>query len=637
MSPKIKITDPFWLYYQDLIRNVVVPYQWDALNDRIPNAEPSGAVSNFKIAAGEKTGDFYGMVFQDSDIAKWLEAVAYLLSANRDENLENIADQIIDTIEKAQQPDGYLNTYFTIKEPNQRWTNLLECHELYCAGHMIEAGVAYYQATGKRKIFDVVIRLADCIYNEFGPEDHKIKGYDGHQEIELALMKLYEATGDKKYLQLCRYFLEERGKQPFFFDQEYAARGRKFHFGTMMIENKKYSQSHQPVAEQNEAVGHAVRFIYMLTGMAHLAATTSDPVWIEASKRLWNNMVQKQMYITGGIGSQHHGEAFTTNYDLPSDTAYAETCASVGLVILCNRMLQIDVDSQYSDTMERALYNGVLSGMSLDGKKFFYVNVLEQTPHICRENANYIHVKTTRQPWFGCACCPPNLARLIASIGNYVYTVKNDTVYSHLYIAGETNLEIDGNHVSISQETTYPKNGDIRFQIRSPKKVKFTMAVRIPNWCDRTTIEVNGVKKTYPKIKGYVYVSRTWGDGDTLDLKFSMPIIRMKAHPYVQDSLGKVALQRGPIVYCAEEIDNGENLHLFQLLKKSNVEVEEQSSILGIPNLKVNGIKIDANVWETSLYRHDVKQKQSATQVTLVPYFSWANRGEGEMRVWIRE
>ena len=451
---KVKISDLFWSKYVELVRNTVIPYQWEALNDRVPDAEPSHAVTNLRIAAGLEEGEFRGFVFQDSDVAKWIEAVGYSLQSHPDSELEAAVDSIIDIIEKAQQPDGYLNTHFTIKQPDKRWTNLHECHELYVAGHMIEAAVAYHEATGKKKLLDIMCRFADYIDTVFGPEPEKIHGYDGHQEIELALVKLYRATGNERYLKLSKYFIDERGKEPNFFNIEWEKRGR-YSFWTNTVSKKpdlKYCQAHKPVREQKSAVGHAVRAVYMYAGMADIAAETGDNELMDACRVLWDNIVSKQMYITGGIGSTHHGEAFTFDYDLPNDTIYAETCASIGLIFFANRMLNIEQKSIYADVMERALYNNVLGAMSLDGKRFFYVNPLEVWPEASEKNPGRFHVKPVRQKWFACACCPPNVARLLTSLNNYIYSKNNNTVYT-FYISGEAEIEPENGKLILNRAT----------------------------------------------------------------------------------------------------------------------------------------------------------------------------------------
>ena len=409
----VSIHDTFWSRYTQLVRDVVLPYQWEVLNDRVPDAELSHAVKNFRIAAGDEEGEFYGFVFQDTDIAKWLETVAYSLSISPDPELERTADEMIDLIARAQQPDGYLNTYYTIKAPELRWTNLREAHELYTAGHFIEAAVAYYEATGKRKLLDVLCRLADYIDATFGPEPEKLPGYPGHQEIELALIKLYHTTGESRYLRLSQYFLEERGKEPFYFDIEAEKRGQTTIFREFRQFERNYAQAHVPVRQQTTAEGHSVRAVYMYSAMADVARETCDAELFEACKRLWHNITTRRMYITGGIGSTSIGEAFTFDHDLPNDTMYTETCASIGLMMFAQRMLLIEEDRRYADVMEQALYNNLLSGMSQDGTCYFYVNPLEVWPEASEKSPIKKHVKTVRQKWYACACCPAQFSPAI--------------------------------------------------------------------------------------------------------------------------------------------------------------------------------------------------------------------------------
>lgn len=638
----VHIQDGFWNYYIDLVRNVVVPYQWEALNDRVEGAEPSRAVRNFKIAAGQETGEFYGFVFQDSDIAKWLEAVAYLLDVKRDPALEQVADEMIDIIEKAQHENGYLNTYFTIKEPEGKWTNLTECHELYCAGHMIEAGVAYYKATGKSKLLNIVSRFADYIDTVFGTEPGKLQGYDGHQEIELALVKLYEVTGQDNYIKLGKYFIDQRGQKPEFYAEELAKREGKSHWGgiTKKIEYE-YFQTHLPVREQHKAVGHAVRLVYMLTGMADLAAETGDAKLLEACRRLWDNIVDRQMYITGGIGSMHAGEAFSFDYDLPNDTVYAETCASIGLIFFANRMLRIEQNSRYADVLERALYNTVVGGMSRDGKHFFYVNPLEVDPKACSGgNRIYDHVKPVRQEWFGCACCPPNVARLLASLGEYIYTVTNDTIYTHLYVGGDAMLTLDsGEAVAVKQQSNYPYDGEITFEVELAAAASFRLALRIPGWCATAQISVNGESYPMNVVNGYATIDRVWRTGDKVELLLDMPVMRIHSHPLVRANAGKVALQRGPLVYCLEQADNGANLHEILLPAEAQLHLVRENSL--IEGDHVVAIQAQASRvrfgGDEALYSASSGKEVEPATITFIPYYAWANRGEGEMSVWVRE
>ncbi|MCR2823031.1 glycoside hydrolase family 127 protein [Lederbergia panacisoli] len=635
MLSQPKVTDTFWRRYMDIVRDEVIPYQWEALNDRIEGAAKSHAIENIRIAAGVAEGEYHGFVFQDSDVAKWLEAVAYSLATDPNPELEKIADELIALLGKAQQEDGYLNTYFTVKEPEARWTNLRDQHELYCAGHMMEAAVAYYRATGKRELLDIMCRFADYIDSVFGVEEGKIQGYDGHQEIELALVKLYEVTGNEKYLKLSTFFIEERGKQPHFFDKESEARGDNnpfWYFGSY-----KYSQSHLPVREQKEAVGHSVRAMYMYAAMADLAEKTGDATLKEACKTLWDNVTNKQMYITAGIGSSEFGEAFSFDYDLPNDLSYTETCASIGLVFWARRMLNLEVNSSYADVMERALYNGTISGMELDGKKFFYVNPLEVWPEACSRHEKR-HVKPVRQKWFNCACCPPNLARLIASNGQYIYTERNNEIFVNLYMGNEASFEFNGKKVNIVQKTEYPWDGAVLISVSPEAATEFTVALRIPGWCRKADLKVNGENVAVENtVNGYMYLTRTWNPDDQIELKFDMPVERMKAHPRVRENAGKTALQRGPIVYCIEEVDNGANLPNISLPQNARLEAYFDGDLLGgVVVIQAEAARLEESHWGQALYKAAEEKYQSHT-LKAVPYFAWCNRKPGEMLVWLNE
>lgn len=639
LNRSININDKFWDSYIELVRNVVIPYQWNVLNDRVSGIEPSHAIENFRITANLSQGDFYGQVFQDSDVAKWLEAVGFILKVNPSSELENKADKVIDIILKAQQDDGYLNTYFTVVEPDKRWTNLLDWHELYCAGHMIEAAVAYFEATGKRKLLDVVCRFADYIDNVFGTEPGKKRGYPGHPEIELALVKLYRTTGNKRYLNLSKYFIDERGKTPNYFIMETEARGGK----TDEVWKKlglKYYQAHLPVREQVTAEGHSVRATYLYSGMADIAIETGDETLIETCKKLWENIITKRMYITGGIGSTSFGESFTFDYDLPNDTIYSETCASIGLVFFSHRMLKIDTDSIYSDIMEKALYNSVISGISLDGKKFFYVNPLEVWPEASEKSKIKEHIKVTRQPWFKCACCPSNVARLIASINQYIYSIEEDRIYTHLYIGSEAEANISGSKVKIKQETKYPWDERILINISLDKEKEFSLFLRIPGWCYNAKICINGkdISASNIKIKGYAKLKRRWKNGDIVELILPMKVQRIKAHPKIRADIGKVAIQRGPIVYCLEGVDNGPDLHKIILPRESILKEKPDSNLLGgVVVIEGRALKYEPDWNEDVLYKENVEKRYKSFKVKFIPYYSWANRAPGEMIVWINE
>ncbi len=635
---KINITDQFWKKRLEVIRDHVIPYQWEALNDRLPETDPSHAIENFRIAAGEAEGEYFGMVFQDSDVAKWLEAVAFSLENDPNPELEKTADEVIALLGRAQGEDGYLNTYYTVKEPNKRWTNVRDNHELYCAGHLIEAAVAYYKATGKRPFLDIMSKYADYIDTVFGPEEEKLKGYPGHQEIELALVKLYDVTGNEKYLNLSKYFIDERGQQPHYFDIEKKLREdtRPFWFNN---DHYSYHQAHLPVREQKEAVGHAVRAVYMYTAMADLAAKTNDESLKKACETLWDNVTKKQMYITAGIGSMVHGEAFSFNYDLPNDLSYTETCASIGLVFWAKRMLDLEVNRRYADVMETALYNGTISGMDLDGKKFFYVNPLEVQPEACQKRNDKKHVKPVRQKWFGCACCPPNIARLVASIGHYIYSQKDRELYVHLYMGHETSVEIAGQQVELVQQTNYPWDGNISMTVSPQTELEFTVAVRIPGWSKGAVVKVNGeVVDHVPLMKnGYAYLTRTWKQNDRVEVELQMVIERIQANPLVRQNIGKVALQRGPVVYCLEQVDNGANLPSILLPREAELKAEFDADLLeGVVVISGQGERIEDKDWEDSLYR-PVEDHTTPVQIKAVPYFAWCNREPGEMLVWINE
>jgi len=626
----VKINDGFWSPIQNLVMDVMLPYQADVLEDK-PHIEVKGhAVQNFRIAAGEAEGEFQGMVFQDSDLAKWIEAVAYALSIKPNPDLERRADEIISLIGRAQEPDGYLNTFFTVKEPEHKWLNLQECHELYCSGHMIEAAVAYYQSTGKDALLKTMRKNADLICSKFGPpETGKQRGIPGHQEIELALLRLYEITGQKSYAQTAKYFLDERGREPNFFAEEAAKIGWR-HFG-MKPEDREYAQNHLPAKEQKEAVGHSVRAIYMYAAMASLAAETGDKEWFDSCRTLWDNMTKKRMYITGGLGSTVHGEAFTIDYDLPNDTIYAETCASIAMIFFARYMLEIEQKGEYADIMETQLYNGALSGMQLDGRRFFYVNPLEVVPGVSGKLHGYRHVLPKRPKWYGCACCPPNLARLITSLGQYAWGESSDTVFAHLYIGGSAALS----HANITCETNYPWTDTVKYTVKPTGDTEFTFAIRIPGWCKNWSLSINGTPYKAEVKDGYIYIKRKWARFDTIKLTLPMEARRMYANTNVRADAGCVALQRGPVVYCFEEVDNGANLAALRILRGTKLTAKDEN-IPGLGKLVV--LEAEGRRMESSEALYSDKPP-TGKPVTLraVPYYTWGNRESGGMRVWMLE
>lgn len=676
----IQITDNFWKNEMELVRTEVIPYQWAALNDNVEGAAPSYCMRNFKIAGkmnrekqqkgaayiepkytfrgfealpenpGKLENKFYGFVFQDSDFSKWIEAVGYSLTQHPDAELEKLADSAIDIVCAAQQDDGYLDTYYIINGKDKIFTNLRDHHELYCFGHLAEGAVAYYQATGKNKLLRAAERFADCIYKHFGAGEGKCKGYPGHEIAEMALVRLYEVTGDKKYLELSRFFIDQRGTKPYYFDTE----GHPEEKGGADGLRYFYHQAHLPVREQTEAVGHAVRAVYLYSGMADVARLTGDESLFAACGRLWDNIVNKKMYITGAIGATHIGEAFSFEYDLPNDTAYAETCASIGLIFFARRMLEIKPDAKYADVMERALYNGVLSGMALDGKSFFYVNPLEVNPEACRKDERKFHVKPVRQKWFGCACCPPNIARLISSVGAYAYTENDDTLFVHLYIGGKLTKNIGGKNVSVDISSQLPWEGNVEIKV-SAEHTKFRLALRIPDWCAVGAEEVCGDNASCENIRlpygckienagefnieekdRYIYLSKQWSEEDTIRLAFEMKAMLVGASAAVREDVGKAALIRGPLVYCLEEKDNGKNLHLLSVKAKNSFEISDakigDNYIKKITALGAAQIAADC----TALYNPLGTLREKDVTLTYVPYYTWANRGENEMQVWTR-
>jgi len=639
----ITISDPFLGEYQRLIRDVVIPYQWQALNDNIPGAEPSHALANYRIAAGQQDGEFYGMVFQDSDVTKWLEAVAWSLCQKPDAALEHTADEVIELLAQAQGEDGYLNTWYSLKEPGLRWTNLAECHELYCAGHLFEAAVAFYNATGKKRLLEIACRFADHINTVFGPNEGQLRGYPGHPEIELALMRLYEVTHEPRYQQLARFFLEERGRQPYYYDIEFEKRGGTWHWDNWgdawMVKDKAYTHAHKPLSEQSQAVGHAVRSVYLMTGLAHVARLTHDEEKRQTCLRIWDNMVQRRMYITGGIGSQGIGEAFTSDYDLPNDTAYGESCASIGLMMFARRMLEMEGDAHYADVMERAFYNTVLGGMALDGKHFFYVNPLETHPKSIPHNHIYDHIKPVRQRWFGCACCPPNIARTLVAIGHYIFTPRPDALFINFYAGSDAQFAVADGDLQLTIAGNYPWDEQVSITCNNPQQVTHTLALRLPEWCENPLVLVNNDIAPGESIKGYWHIRRSWQQGDTVTLRLPMTIRRIYANPKVRHAAGKVAIQRGPLVYCLEEADNGAELHNLALPYDSPFHASIGSGILqGKVILKAEGLRVPTPPEDRPLYGVDRPLAQVEKQtLTFIPWFSWANRGEGEMRIWVDE
>ncbi len=633
------IRDAFWSPYRELVRAAVIPYQWAAMNDRVAGAEPSHVIENFRIAAGRAKGDFYGFVFQDSDLAKWLETVAYSLAEKRDAELEALADEAIDLVAAAQGADGYLNTYFSITSPEDRWTNLHEAHELYCAGHFIEAGVAYWEATGKRQLLDVVRRFADLIDATFGIEEGKRRGYCGHPEIELALVRLYEATGEERYLRLARYFVDERGREPYWFDIEAKRRGGTHILSEFAKFDRAYLQAHARVRDQRDAVGHAVRVVYLFSAAADLARLTGDEGLAEACRRIWRSITGRRMYVSGGIGSAAFGESFSGDWDLPNDSMYTETCASVGMAFFARRMLDLEPHRRYADVLELELYNGALSGIARDGKSYFYVNPLEVRPAACAANPTLKHVKPVRQAWYPCACCPPNIARLIASLDRYVYGTRDDDLFVHLYVGGAGRFRVGGAEVTLVQETAYPYEGAVKITVRAAAPAAFRLRLRVPAWCSSYACAVDGTAaEGRPGADGYLCLDRTWRGETAVELRLDMPVRLLRAHPAVAADAGKVAVARGPLVYCAEEADNGPELHNLSIPRGTEFRAEYVPDLLG-GTVVVRGpaLRRSAAGWDAEALYAPAESRTEEVALVAVPYALWCNREPGEMAVWLRE
>ena len=575
----VKINDNFWSPRLSKHVSATLPVCIDQIENQ------TGRIRNFENAAkGE--GEHSGIFFDDSDVYKALEGMAYSLINNPDPELEKKADEWIDKFAAAQQPDGYINTFYTLTGLDKRWTNM-DKHEMYCAGHMIEAGVAYYQATGKRKLLDVCIRMTDHMMSQFGPG--KRHWVPGHEEIELALVKLYQTTQEQKYLDFAYWLLEERGHG----------------HGTMGDEGKwdpVYYQDIVPVRRLTDISGHAVRCMYLYCGMADVAALKNDTGYIAAIDRLWDDVVHRNMYITGGIGSSRDNEGFTEDYDLPNLDAYCETCASVGMVLWNQRMNQLTGDSKYIDILERSLYNGALAGISLGGDRFFYVNPLESKGD------------HHRQEWYGCACCPSQLSRFLPSIGNYIYASSDDALWVNLYIGNTGQIRIGETDILLTQETDYPWDGSVKLTISTSQPLEKEIRLRIPNWCKTYDLSINGKRINVSEEKGYAVI-KDWKSQDVIALDMNMPVEIVAADPHVKENFGKRAIQRGPLVYCMEEIDNPVYFDQIQLSPSTTFQTAFVSDILnGIKTIKTNG------------------RAQSAT---FIPYYAWDNRKAGKMRVWI--
>jgi len=649
----IEITDPIFGHYVSIISESILPYQWnalnggvdisdsdqwEALNGRVTDERTSSCIDNFRIAAGEKTGTHSGAVFQDTDAYKWLEAAAYCIQIGKGEALRERADELITLIERAQQPDGYLHTYFTIVDPERRWKNLAEGHELYCAGHLIEAAVAYYYATGSDRLLEVGKRFADLIATVFGPEEGKSKGYPGHQEIELALVKLYRVTHMDRYLDLAKHFLRERGKEPNYLVHEMETTKDFRLFPEFSHYNAEYAQTHLPPIEQTTAEGHAVRAVYMYSAMADLAKECDDDKMKQACKTLWENVTTRRMYITGGIGSSGLLERFTVDYDLPNDRMYCESCASIGLMMFGQRMNLLTRDASYYDVVERALCNTVLAGISAKGDRYFYVNPLEVWPENCKSSTSMSHVKPVRQEWFSCACCPPNIARTLASIGQYIFAEDEKSIYINQFISSKLQTAIAGTDVTIGLNSSYMQDGCVRVTVSSSSAHPFTVRVRIPSFLKKPVFLLGDTEITPVIENGYAVLAVSRAGEQTFTLRGLVEPGFVAANEHVRADVGKLALMYGPYVYCLEEADNGKNL--ANLFVRLAAQVEKKSPVKGLPGelptIGFDGERLVRTTEQPSALYASPNFDKTKVALTAVPYCLWCNREPGEMLVWMK-
>jgi len=610
---KVTVDDAFWKPRMEKVAEITIPVCMDQTEIKTPR------IRNFEITAGLRKGDFEGIFYDDSDVFKALEAIAYSLKVKNNPEIEKRADGWIDKIAAAQQPNGYLNTFYTLKEPDKKWTDM-SMHEDYNGGHLIEAGVAYFNATGKRKLLDVAIKFADHFDSLFGPD--KRHWVTGHQELELALVKLYKTTGNKKYLNLADWLLSERG--------------HKHAVGYTWTDwrDTAYAQDVLPVKQQTQITGHAVRAMYLYTGAADVAAMTGDGEYFKAMKTVWEDVVHRNMYVTGGIGSSGSNEGFSVDYDLPNEKAYCETCASVGMVFWNQRMNALSGNAQYIDVLEKVLYNSALDGLSFEGDRFFYGNPLA---------SNGQHF---RKEWFGTACCPSNIARLVASLGDYIYGVSEKDIYVNLFIGSSTSLTIQDTKVELRQITAYPWNGKVSLEVKPSKKSSFTLRIRIPGWLKgqavpgdlyqfkeikqvQLPILLNGVSIPYTEESGYALIEREWKMGDIITFELPMDIKRVTARPELKAANNRVALQRGPLIYCVEGTDNEGKAWNFILPDNEAIKANFDEKMLGgLMKLQFSAptVKISADGLDVST---------SKQNITAIPYFSWCNRGQTPMQVWL--
>lgn len=632
---QVKVTDQFWAPKMEVNRTKTIPAN-------AKQCRETGRLDCFK--PGYKGERHY---FWDSDVAKWLEAGCYSLSVHPDPKLEKELETVISDIVAMQQKDGYINSYFIYVKPELRWKNLRDFHELYCAGHLMEAAVAHFYATGRRNFLDAMCRCADYLCKVFGNGKGQIPGYPGHQEVELALVKLYGATGEKRYLDLAYYFVNQRGQAPHYYDKEAVKRGddpKKWWAKTY-----EYCQAHKPVREQEDAVGHSVRALYMYSGMADVARETGDKELAKACKRLWESVCERQMYITGGVGPSLRNEGFMKDYMLPVENISSESCAAIANILFCQRMLYLTGEAKYADAMERTMYNCGLSGVSLSGDKFFYSNQLYTfDPETGKKDDKKVQVKHQwdgaslhRQGWYGCSCCPPNIARFLAGFPGYIYGVSPKSLWINLFVDSETEVEVAGTRVKVKQTTKYPWDGKVTLTLQPEKETEFEVRLRMPAWCEESSLRVDSKFDEDGPVDDkddYLTVTRKWHKGDKIVYEMEMPVQRVYASTKVRELEGRVALQRGPVVYCLETVDNvTNNLELLSLPRDSKISAKFEKGLLnGVVTLSGKALMNQDGDEELGLYQA-VPPRQKSVKFKAVPYYAWDNREPGSVIVWLRE
>lgn len=594
----VKLRDGFWQPRLSALQDITLPTQYDLM-------EQTGRIDNFRRVAGKVGGAFRGLYFNDSDVYKWLEAAAWSLAVQPNDTVTALMDRVIAEIEAAQDADGYLNTYFSLERKAQRWTNLRDMHELYCAGHLFQAAIAHHRVTGDERLLKVARRFADHIAQVFGWG--KKEAADGHPEIEMALVELYRETGERRYLELAQFFVDVRGHK--------------------RIGGSPYHQDHKPLRELDEVTGHAVRALYLNAGAADLYAEIGDTALMNALQRMWHNLTEKRMYVTGGCGARHEGEAFGRDYELPNERAYAETCAAIANILWQWRMFLLTGEARFVDVLERALFNGALAGIGLDGKSYFYVNPLADRGY------------HRRQPYFECACCPPNIARLLPMVPSFLYAVTDDGIFVTLYAASEATVSVNGVAVHLRQQTNYPWDGEVTLQIEPSRPITFTLHLRVPVWCPKATVTVNRAERREVQGGTFVQLQRPWQPGDTVGVTLPMNAEWLLCHPFVEPNAGRIALQRGPFVYCLEQADNPDADVWFIAACEERPLEPVPMSIGGLPiiALQGDGVAVEPSIWAGHLYQplRAVRQHTKSVRFTAIPYFAWAHRSAGPMTVWV--